>query len=195
MTRSRSKGVEVALSLDEVDAGTLVIRSHGVAPEIIENARAKGLDVIDATCPHVSKAHEAAEALKNEGYAIVIVGEAEHPEVEGILAHAGGDALVVGEASELPDPLPSRRIGVVVQTTQSTARLAEVVDALLPRVRDLRVVNTICSATGQAPAVRRGARRERGRDRRRRRPQLREHHAPCRDLPVRQRAHLPRRDR
>jgi len=144
----RAKGVEVAACLDDVDSGTLVIRSHGVDPGIIADARERGLDVVDATCPHVSKAHEAAEALKADGYSIVIVGEADHPEVEGIMAHAGG-ALVVGSADELPGTLPSRRIGVVVQTTQSIARLTQVVDALLPRVRELRVVNTICSATGK----------------------------------------------
>ena len=145
----RAKGVEVAESLDEVDHGTLVIRSHGVDPAIIRDARSKGLDVVDATCPHVTKAHEAAEALKSEGYSILIVGEADHPEVEGIMAHAGGEAVVVESAEELPERLPSRRVGVVVQTTQSIARLSEVVDALLPRVRELRIVNTICSATGK----------------------------------------------
>ncbi|HSK48176.1 MAG TPA: 4-hydroxy-3-methylbut-2-enyl diphosphate reductase [Coriobacteriia bacterium] len=143
------KGVQVAGCLDEVSSGTLVIRTHGVAPDIIAGALERGLDVVDATCPHVSKAHEAAQTLKDAGYSIVIVGEADHPEVEGIMAHAGGEALVVESAAELPATLPSRRVGVVVQTTQSVARLTEVVDALLPRVRDLRVVNTICSATGK----------------------------------------------
>lgn len=144
----RAQGVEVAGCLDEVEDGTLVIRSHGVDPAIIEAARDKGLDVVDATCPHVSKAHEAASELRGLGYTVVIVGEADHPEVEGIMAHAG-EAIVVESADELPDNLPSRRIGVVVQTTQSLSRLAEVVDALLPRTRDLRVFNTICSATGK----------------------------------------------
>jgi len=145
----RAQGVEVAGCLDEVADGTLVIRSHGVDPAIIDAARDKGLDVVDATCPHVSKAHEAAETLKREGYTVVIVGEAEHPEVEGILAHAGGEAIVVQTAEELPARLPSRRVGVVVQTTQSEARLAEVVDALLPRTNELRVHNTICAATAK----------------------------------------------
>lgn len=145
----RDKGVEVAACLDEAADGTLVIRSHGVDPAIIELARDKGLNVVDATCPHVSKAHEAAESLRDAGYAIVIVGEADHPEVEGIMAHAGGEALVVESAAELPERLPSRRIGVVVQTTQSMTRLTQVVDALLPRTSDLRVANTICSATGK----------------------------------------------
>jgi len=145
----RDQGVAVASTLADAPEGTLVIRSHGVAPAIIDAARAKGLDVIDATCPHVSKAHEAAEELKRGGYTVVIVGEADHPEVEGIMAHAGGDVLVVSAASELPERLPSRRVGVVVQTTQSLSRLNEVVEAIMQRASEVRVFNTICSATGK----------------------------------------------
>jgi 4-hydroxy-3-methylbut-2-en-1-yl diphosphate reductase len=143
----REKGIAVANTLGEAETGTLIIRSHGVEPAIIEAAAEKGLEVIDATCPHVSKAHEAAETLRRGGYAIVIVGEADHPEVEGILAHAGGEAVVVSSAEELPARMPSRRVGIVVQTTQSLSRLNEVVTAILPRASELRVFNTICSAT------------------------------------------------
>lgn len=145
----KERGVEVATCLEEADDGTIVIRTHGVDPRIIEQARANGLDVVDATCPHVSKAHEAAEAFRRDGYAVVIVGEAEHPEVEGILAHADGEAIVVESADDLPERLPSRRVGVVVQTTQTLSRLEEVVAALLPRISELRVANTICSATSK----------------------------------------------
>jgi 4-hydroxy-3-methylbut-2-en-1-yl diphosphate reductase len=145
----REKGVEAAKTLDDVDGGTLVIRSHGVEPAIIEEALFRGLDVVDATCPHVSKAHEAAEELLRGGYIVVIVGEADHPEVEGILAHAGGRAVVVSSASELPERFGGRRIGIVVQTTQSLKRLSEVVEAILPHASELRVFNTICSATSK----------------------------------------------
>lgn len=145
----REQGVEVAACLADADDGTLVIRTHGVDPALISAARDKGLNVVDATCPFVSTAHEVAERLRSEGYMIVIVGEAEHPEVEGILAYAGEKAIVVGDVSDLPGKLISRHVGVVVQTTQSLARLTAIVDALLPRVSELRVYNTICSATGQ----------------------------------------------
>jgi 4-hydroxy-3-methylbut-2-enyl diphosphate reductase len=143
----RRQGVEVATRLDQVDGGQLVIRSHGVGPETIERARERGLEVVDATCPHVSKAHQAAQRLRAEGYAVIIVGEADHPEFEGIMAYAGGDAIVVESADELPQRLPSVRVGVVVQTTQSASRLVDVVEALVSRTKELRVFNTICSAT------------------------------------------------
>lgn len=145
----KKNGVEVAMNLDEVDDGTLVIRSHGVEPAIIDAARCKGLNVVDATCPFVSKAHDAARLLHAEGYMVLIVGEADHPEVEGICAHAGGDAVVVQAPAELPARFSRRKVGIVVQTTQPPARLEAVVAAILPRVAELRVYNTICSATTQ----------------------------------------------
>ncbi len=145
----RARGVEVAKVFDEAGEGILVIRTHGVDPAIIEAAAASGLEVVDATCPFVSSAQEAAQQLKADGYSIVIVGEADHPEVEGIVAHAGGDAIVVEEVSDIPAHLPSRKVGIVVQTTQSLERLNQVVAALLPRVSELKVHNTICSATGK----------------------------------------------
>ncbi len=145
----RERGVEVAGSLDEVESGTLVIRSHGVDPATIEAAKTKGLEVIDATCPFVSAAHRCAAELAAEEYSVVIVGEPDHPEVEGIVAYAGSSALVVEEVADLPENLPSRKVGVVVQTTQSMTRLTEVVSALMPRVSEIRVCNTICGATAK----------------------------------------------
>ncbi|MCL4554008.1 MAG: 4-hydroxy-3-methylbut-2-enyl diphosphate reductase [Actinobacteria bacterium] len=145
----REAGIVAAESLDEVGEGVLIIRSHGVDPAIIDSARAKGLTVIDATCPHVSKVHQAASVLRDEGYHVVIVGEADHPEVEGIMAHAGGEALVLQSEAELPSHIPAGKVGVVVQTTQSHKSLTAVVDALVPRSREIRVFNTICSATAK----------------------------------------------
>lgn len=145
----QEKGVGVASSLDDVADGTLIIRSHGVDPAVIVAAETKGLHVIDATCPFVRAAHTCAADLAVSGYSVVIVGESDHPEVEGILAHAGGEALIVQRAADLPAKLPSRRVGIVVQTTQPPAVLREVVDALLARVAELRICNTICSATAK----------------------------------------------
>jgi 4-hydroxy-3-methylbut-2-enyl diphosphate reductase len=145
----REQGVEVADTVEEVTGGTLVIRSHGVDPAAIRMAEERGLEVIDATCPFVSTAQRHAADLAKQGYTVVIVGEAEHPEVEGILAHAGGHALIAQRAEDIPPSALSSRVGVVVQTTQSPSRLEEVVAALLPQVTELRVFNTICSATAK----------------------------------------------
>lgn len=144
----QERGVGVASTLDEIEQGTVVIRSHGVDPAVIEQAEQKGLAVVDATCPFVRAAHTCAAELAASGYAVVIVGESDHPEVEGILAHAGGEAVIVERAADLPAGLP-RRIGVVVQTTQQLDTLRDVVDDLLPRTAELRVCNTICSATAK----------------------------------------------
>lgn len=143
------RGVASVTSVDDVDEGTLVIRTHGVDPAAIARAQERGLHVVDATCPFVSTAQRHAAELAQAGYAVVIVGEAEHPEVAGIRAHAAGRGIVVESAAGLPDRLPSRRVGVVVQTTQSPERLEGVIAALLPRTNELRVFNTICSATAE----------------------------------------------
>lgn len=144
-----SRGITAVETVEGLEPGsTVVIRSHGVVPQVVDRALEMGLTVVDATCPHVKKAHDAAAELASQGYGVVVVGEAGHPEVEGILARAGHGAQVIGTLEEAnAAALPSKRIGVVVQTTQSQDLLAGVVAALLPRTRDLRVMNTICAAT------------------------------------------------
>jgi len=140
-------GVQAVASIEEIEHGILVIRSHGVPPALIEQAREKGLTVIDATCPHVSKVQQAAHELHAQGYTVLIVGEEGHPEVEGIFAYAGADAFAVRDADELPKVLPSEKIGVVVQTTKSQNALATVVEELQRRGLEPLVKNTICQST------------------------------------------------
>ena len=147
--RLAERGITAVETVEGLEpGGTVVIRSHGVVPQVVERALELGLEVVDATCPHVKKAHDAAAELASQGYGVVVVGEAGHPEVEGILARAGEHAVVVGSVEDAHTAhLHGKRVGVVVQTTQSQELLAGVVAALLPRTRDLRVMNTICAAT------------------------------------------------
>jgi len=148
-------GVDVVNSLDDLAPAcgdiesTLIIRSHGVAPSVIEDAEARGARVVDATCPHVARVQEAAEKLADEGFTVLIVGEPDHPEVFGIHARAGKKSHVVTGASDLPplDDLRNQRVGVVIQTTQTAEALNEVVEELRDIVAELRVMNTICNAT------------------------------------------------
>jgi 4-hydroxy-3-methylbut-2-en-1-yl diphosphate reductase len=105
--------------------------------------------VVDATCRFVKSAQEKAAKLHRQGYFVIILGEREHPEVLALRSYAGESSLVVESPSDLPEPLPSLRVGVVVQTTQSQEHLADLVRHLAPRTRELLVHNTICSATEQ----------------------------------------------
>ena len=111
------------------------------------------LNVLDATCRFVKSAQEKAAHLRDLGYLVLILGERDHPEVLALRSYAGDDSLVVGDPDDLPDRLPSARVGVVVQTTQSHERLAELVAHLAPRTRELLVYNTICSATERRQAA------------------------------------------
>ena len=130
-----------------------MIRAHGVVPEVIEDARARGLSVIDATCPYVKRVHAAAERLVSQGFQLIVVGEGGHPEVEGIMGHADGRARVVSRPEDLDGIELERRVGVVVQTTQTLDALDAVVAELLRRADEVHVVNTICSATQERQAA------------------------------------------
>jgi len=143
------RGICEVEGVEQAKEGVLVIRSHGVAPQVIDEAREKKLMVVDATCPYVKKAQKAATELRHEGYTVVIVGEKGHPEVEAIDAHAGSQSLVVQDPADLPEELPRGPVGIVVQTTQNVAHLDDIVLALKKRGVDPLVRNTICFATTQ----------------------------------------------
>lgn len=147
-----AEGVGVAETPAQPEGTTLVIRAHGVVPQAIEEAERAGVHIVDATCPYVKKVHALAEALHAKGYTVLVLGERGHAEVEGTLGHAPG-ALVVMSSSDVEEArahgLLSRRVGLVVQTTQTKAKLEEVVAALAGCTEELRVYNTICEATGK----------------------------------------------
>jgi 4-hydroxy-3-methylbut-2-enyl diphosphate reductase len=148
IARLEARGIHQADSLDEVKAGAIVLSAHGVDPDVEQAARGRGLEVIDATCPFVKRAHEHILALSRGGYAIVILGDRGHREVEGLAARAQGKAEIVSSAEEA-ERLPARggRCGLVVQTTQRPEALRAVAGVLAERCRELRVFNTICEAT------------------------------------------------
>jgi 4-hydroxy-3-methylbut-2-enyl diphosphate reductase len=142
-----AQGIRVIDDAKQKTAGTLIIRSHGVQREVMEDIAARAIAVVDATCTFVKAAQEKAAHLREQGYLVVVVGEPDHPEVLGIRSYAGANALVVETPADLPSVFSASRVGVVVQTTQSQERLAAIVAALAPRVKELLVHNTICSAT------------------------------------------------
>jgi 4-hydroxy-3-methylbut-2-enyl diphosphate reductase len=143
----KDQGIAAADRLEEIAAGKIIIRSHGVGPEVYRQAEEKQLDVVDATCPHVKKAQQAAYKLFTTGYRVVIIGERHHPEVQSILAWANHEADVVETPLET-EALPFHsRLGVVAQTTFAAEGFAAIVAILQSKCEDLKIERTICTAT------------------------------------------------
>jgi 4-hydroxy-3-methylbut-2-enyl diphosphate reductase len=146
------KGVQVATNLEDVDGAPVAITAHGVGPTVLEEAHDRGLDVVDTTCPIVTRSQRWARKLAENGFTVVVYGDADHREVMGVLSWAGsrGFALTEENLDTLPEKLSSR-VAVISQTTQSPARFAAFVARLLERrldhINELRVINTLCGVT------------------------------------------------
>ena len=145
--RLEEMGVKVLKGLGEITEGTIIVRSHGVTSEELEEAVRKQLEVVDATCPFVKKAQENVQNLSAAGYEVVVVGDADHPEVQGIVSYAKGKVYVVGSEEEAARLPKMKKIGIVAQTTQSFDNLKHVVLECLLKGAEIRIFNTICDAT------------------------------------------------
>lgn len=144
-----SRGVVAVENESQVEGGTVIIRSHGVTPDVKRRIVARGLPVVDATCPHVERAQKAAARLASTCDTVVVVGEAGHPEVEGLVAYAseaGAKVVVARSGADVPFAL-SGSVGVVVQTTQTREALADVLAALEKLPVSTQVKDTVCLAT------------------------------------------------
>lgn len=141
------KGVHVVRGPEGVKCDTAIVRSHGVTAGELDELQQRGVAVVDATCPFVKKAQDYSAALRDGGYIVVVIGEADHPEVQGIVSYAGENAVIVANAQEAERLPASRRIGIVAQTTQSMENFREVVNVCLNKAQELRLFNTICDAT------------------------------------------------
>ena len=142
-----SLGIRALDSLEGMDSGTIIIRSHGVELREITRAQQKNLTIVDATCPFVKKAQSHVKELCDEGYGVVVVGDADHPEVQGIVSYGGEKVYVVASGEDVKKLPKMKKIGVVAQTTQSFENLKSVVGECLLRGGEIRVYNTICDAT------------------------------------------------
>ncbi|SDD38490.1 bifunctional 4-hydroxy-3-methylbut-2-enyl diphosphate reductase/30S ribosomal protein S1 [Sporomusa acidovorans] len=147
INRLKELGIKTVDQLAEIPEGKVIIRSHGVAPAIYRQAENKHLTIIDATCPHVKKAQQAAHELVTAGYKVVIVGEPHHPEVQSILAWTNQEAAVIetpAEAEKLPN---YSRLGIVAQTTFAANKFDAIVAILKSKSEEIRIERTICTAT------------------------------------------------
>lgn len=142
-------GVHPIKSLDGIQPGKLIIRSHGVPIEVMAKAVRLGFDIIDATCPFVKHAQDYARSLCDEGYKVLVIGEHAHPEVQGIISHTHGRAQVVSPKVPISKFTRFKKLGIVVQTTLSQFDFTQVIANLLPKADEIRVYNTICKNVTQ----------------------------------------------
>lgn len=142
------QGIKVVDNVEDIPSGSVIIRSHGVTAEEMNKVQKSNLTIVDATCPFVKKTQEYAVRLCEDGYTIVIVGEMEHPEVQGIVSYSGKAVVHVVADAEQAAALPRmKKVGLVAQTTQLYENLRDIMDVCLAKSQELRVFNTICDAT------------------------------------------------
>ena len=143
----RARGIKTVDTIDAVEPGaSVVIRAHGVTPDIRERAAERGLDVIDGTCSWVVQEHREVAKLVEEGYTIVLLGTPNHPEVVGILGYAP-DAIVVDEEDEWDAVPRTKRMALVSQSTQPPWKFQKLAAFMVSRAHELRIVNTVCPVT------------------------------------------------
>ena len=146
------KGVQVIedeQALQAIGTGTVVIRSHGVSKRICEKIETCGLECVDATCPFVKRIHRIVEKESTAGKQVIIIGNAGHPEVEGIMGWSKTPAVVIGSAEEAEKFAyeAGKELCVVSQTTFNYNKFQDVVEILMKKGYNGSVVNTICNAT------------------------------------------------
>ena len=146
------KGVKVIDSVNDIDKGentTVIIRSHGVSEKVIDMLREKKVNIVDATCPFVSKIHKIVKKASEEGKTVIIIGSDNHPEVDGIKGWCVNEPVVlesVEEARKFTSD-STKKLCVVSQTTFNYKKFKDIVDILSKKSYDIDVMNTICNAT------------------------------------------------
>jgi 4-hydroxy-3-methylbut-2-enyl diphosphate reductase len=145
MVKQLSKnGLKTVDNVDEIKSGTVLIRSHGAAPEQIKKLKEKGLDIVDATCVLVKRVQHIASEFEKEGYKVVIIGEEDHPEVQAVVGCAE-DVIVIADEDDVQRLPKQTKLGVVCQTTQSPENFGRILGAIGQYdFSELKVINTLC---------------------------------------------------
>jgi len=140
-------GAKVVDSLSDVPEGRpVLLRAHGTHVDVVEEAKNKKMNIVDATCPLVRDIHDEIKALENDGRKIIIIGDHGHDEVIGIASQVK-NPTIVATAEEANQLRKTKRAGVVSQSTQTIENVQDIVNILMSKVVDLRFINTICFPT------------------------------------------------
>lgn len=144
--RLEQGGVRVAETPEDLTGETFVVSAYGVEHAVLDAARARGMRIVDATCPVVIRAHSLAFKLVEEGYQLIVVGDHGHPEMVTLKEVLGDKVTIVHNREEAGQVKLRGRIAVMSQTTQSQENFRQIVGDLSIRTKELRVVNTLCPA-------------------------------------------------
>jgi len=148
----KKKGITVVEKIPDMGTGTMMIRAHGVAPHVKDQIHKAGFEIIDATCPRVTKVHTIIKKYACQGWATIIWGEADHPEVIGLLGCAGNKGFVV-DTIEKFNALPSFENAIIVaQTTQNIRVYSELENWVNHKQPHYKIFNTICDSTAKRQA-------------------------------------------
>ncbi|MBI1885483.1 MAG: 4-hydroxy-3-methylbut-2-enyl diphosphate reductase [Chloroflexi bacterium] len=152
-----TKGVHLGDGPQSVNSKPVAITAHGAGPEAISAAKGKGAEVIDTTCPIVTRSQRWAKKMAENGFTVIVYGDTKHREVKGVLGWAGGKGFAVTEESMQRLPAELSRVAVISQTTQSPEKFAAFVSRLLQervgQINELRVINTLCDVTSSQQAA------------------------------------------
>jgi 4-hydroxy-3-methylbut-2-enyl diphosphate reductase len=128
----------------------VAITAHGVGPQVLEEVQATGAEVIDGTCPIVTRSQRWARRMAEQGFSVLVFGDPDHREVRGVIAWAGDKAIPVRDGDPLPDPFPNR-VALISQTTQTPERFAKFVAQVMTEhvndITEMRLINTLCHVT------------------------------------------------
>ncbi len=141
------QGIQSIDDLDKIEEGTVIIRSHGVSPEIYDILTKKKIEILDATCPIVKRIQKQVAALAKKEEEIIIVGNKEHPEIKGLIGYSKKKGIIIENASQAEILPNKKRRAVLAQSTQDLFFFMAVVAALIERTEELKVFNTICRST------------------------------------------------
>jgi len=144
--RLEAAGVQVADRPEALAGEAFVVSAYGVEHAVLDAARERGLRIVDATCPVVIRAHAVSKQLAGEGYQVICVGDHGHPEMVTLKEMLGDRVTVVHTREEASAVKITGKVGVVSQTTQSQDNFRQIVGDLAIRVRELKVLNTLCPA-------------------------------------------------
>ncbi len=150
VSKLEEAGVRKFERVEEVPDGTLlVLRTHGAVVPEQELARARGLEVVDGTCPYVKFPQVMVQRMSRDGYHVIVLGDAKHAEVKGVASYAEGPVTIVPAGATIPDLPGVKKVAIVSQTTNDKKHLQAIVAEAVVRFREVKTVNTICYDTAE----------------------------------------------